>query len=281
MYEVPAACAAAVVTKREVLTLDSKNPPAPPPSPYAPPPTTKGGERREDGGGEKNFSTILGKATSLFCMCTVLSPRSCLRGTPGSRVGGPVSHDWTFPAFKFGRGLLVLVLVEAKSTARQQNFFRSPMPLPNFRDRLWSPGPCKGEVNGAPAKLFSVPGASVKILLSCAQSLRSPVPLSKFCSPVRSLFGPRCLCQNFCSCARGLLVLVRLEEKSTARQQNVFRSPMPLSNFRDRRRRPGPGACGGEVSSAPAKFCSVSANRDAPIFYGKRSAHPKKIFDHR
>ena len=77
------------------------------------------------------------------------------------------------------------------------------MPLPNFRDRLWRPGPCKGEVNGAPAKLFSVPGASVKILLSCA---------------------------------RGLLVLVRLEEKSTARQQNVFRSPMPLSNFRDRRR---------------------------------------------
>ena len=148
-------------------------------------------------------------------MCTVLSPRSCLRGTPGSRVGGPVSHDWTFPAFKFGRGLLVLVLVEAKSTARQQNFFRSPMPLPNFRDRLWRPGPCKGEVNGAPAKLFSVPGASVKILLSCAQSLRSPVPLSKFCSPVRvacwslsvlrrsqrraskTFFGPRCLCQIF------------------------------------------------------------------------------------
>ena len=170
-----------------------RSPPPPPP----PPPPTKGGERREDGGGEKKFSTILGKATSLFCMCTVLSPRSCLRGTPGSRVGGPVSHDWTFPAFKFGRGLLVLVLVEAKSTARQQNFFRSPMPLPNFRDRLWRPGPCKGEVNGAPAKLFSVPGASVKILLSCAQSLRSPVPLSKFCSPVRSLFGPRCLCQNF------------------------------------------------------------------------------------
>ena len=152
----------------------------PPPPSYAPPPPTKGGERREDGGGEKKFSTILGKATSLFCMCTVLSPRSCLRGTPGSRVGGPVSHDWTFPAFKFGRGLLVLVLVEAKSTARQQNFFRSPMPLPNFRDRLWRPGPCKGEVNGAPAKLFSVPDASVKILLSCAQSLRSPVPLSKF-----------------------------------------------------------------------------------------------------
>ena len=177
MYEVPAACAAAVVTKRDVLTLDSIFMPAPPPLPLRPPHTpTKGGERREDGGGEKKFSTILGKATSLFCMCTVLSPRSCLRGTPGSRVGGPVSHDWTFPAFKFGRGLLVLVLVEAKSTARQQNFFRSPMPLPNFRDRLWRPGPCKGEVNGAPAKLFSVPDASVKILLSCAQSLRSPVP---------------------------------------------------------------------------------------------------------
>ena len=116
----------------------------------------------------------------------------------------------------------------------------------------------------------------------------------------KTFFGPRCLCQNFAllcavssvpgasvkillSCARGLLVLVRLEEKSTARQQNVFRSPMPLSNFRDHRRRPGPGACGGEVSSAPAKFCSVSANRDAPIFCGKRSAHPKKfstILDH-
>ena len=129
--------------------------------------------------------------------------------------------------------------------------------------RSGRPGPCRGANNGTPVFLF-----------------RAPMPLSKFCSPVRSLFGPRCLCQNFCSCARGLLVLVRLEEKSTARQQNVFRSPMPLPNFRDRRRRPGPGACGGEVSSAPAKFCSVSANRDAPIFCAKRSAHPKKIFDH-
>ena len=155
-----------------------------PPPPLTPPPT-KGGERREDGGGEKKFSTILGKATSLFCMCTVLSPRSCLRGTPGSRVGGPVSHDWTFPAFKFGRGLLVLVLVEAKSTARQQNFFRSPMPLPNFRDRLWRPGPCKGENQRRANKTFfgprclyqnfallcavsSVPGAFVKVLLLCA-----------------------------------------------------------------------------------------------------------------
>ena len=109
------------------------------------------GERREDGGGEKTISNILGKTTSLFCMCAILSPRSCLRGTPGSRVGGPVSHDWTFPAFKFGRGLLVLVLVEEKSTARQQNVFRSPMPLP------------------------------------------------KFCSPVRSLFGPRCLRKIFAS----------------------------------------------------------------------------------
>ena len=32
-YEVPAVCAAALVTKRAVLTLDPKNPPAPPPPP--------------------------------------------------------------------------------------------------------------------------------------------------------------------------------------------------------------------------------------------------------
>ena len=113
-----------------------------------------------------------------------------------------------------------------------------------FQVRAWpaGPGPCRGEVNGAPAKLFSVPGASVKILLSCAQSLRSPVPLSKFCSPVRvacwslsvlrrsqrraskTFFGPRCLCQIFVTVG-GVLVLVLVEERSAARQQNFARSP--------------------------------------------------------
>ena len=164
LYEVPAACAAAVVTKRDVLTLDSKNPPAPPlplTPPHPHPPKVERGERT--GEERKIFSNILGRTTSLFCMCTVLSPRSCLRGTPGSRVGGPVSHDWTFPAFKFGRGLLVLVLVEAKSTARQQNFFRSPMPLPNFRDRLWRPGLVKEKSTARQQNVF-----------------RSPMPLPNF-----------------------------------------------------------------------------------------------------
>ena len=61
-------------------------------------------------------------------------------------------------------GVLVLVLVEEKSTAPQQNVSRSPVPLPNFRDRRWRPGPglFRGELNGAPAKCFSVPGASAK-----------------------------------------------------------------------------------------------------------------------
>ena len=159
-----------------------------------------------------------------------------------------------FPAFKVGRGLLVLVLVEEKSTARQQNFFRSPMPLPNFRDCRCRPGgagACRGEIKGAPAKrfsffqsplplsnfracrcrpgagacrreikgapaktffAFSVPDASVKILLFCAQSLLSPVPSS-----------------NFCSCARSLLALVLVEENSTAPRQNLF-GPRCLQN---------------------------------------------------
>ena len=82
-------------------------------------------------------------------------------------------------------GVLVLVLVEEKSTAPQQNFVRSPMPLPNFGDRRWRPGPglFRGELNGAPAKCF---------------------------------FGPRCLCQIFVT-VLGVLVLV--EENSTALKQ--------------------------------------------------------------
>ena len=39
-------------------------------------------------------------------------------------------------------------------------------------------------------------------------------------------FGPRCLCQNFVTVG-GVLVLVLAKEKTTARQQNSFRSPMP------------------------------------------------------
>ena len=59
LYEVPAACAAAVITKREVLTLDSSFPPAPPPPltpPSPPPPPPPKGERGERTGEErKNF----------------------------------------------------------------------------------------------------------------------------------------------------------------------------------------------------------------------------------
>ena len=46
--------------------------------------------------------------------------------------------------------------------------------------RSGRPGPCRGANNGTPVFLF-----------------RAPMPLSKFCSPVRSLFGPRCLGENF------------------------------------------------------------------------------------
>ena len=74
-----------------------------------------------------------------------------------------------------------------------------------------------------------------------------------------------------------VLVLVLLGEKSTARQQNVSRSPMPLSNFRDRRRRPGPGACGGEVSSAPAKFVRSPQIAMRP-FSTANAAHTRRKF---
>ena len=51
MYEVPAACAAAVVTKREVLTLDSIC--MPPPLPLRPPHPPPKGERGERTGEER------------------------------------------------------------------------------------------------------------------------------------------------------------------------------------------------------------------------------------
>ena len=59
----------------------------------------------------------------------------------------------TLPLVTVLGGVLVVVLVEEKSTAPQQKFFRSPVPLPNFRDRPGRPGPCRGELNGAKAKI--------------------------------------------------------------------------------------------------------------------------------
>ena len=39
----------------------------------------------------------------------------------------------------------------------------------------------------------------------------------------KTFFGPRCLCQIFVTVGVALVVLVLVEEKSKARQQNVFR----------------------------------------------------------
>ena len=120
---------------------------------------------------------------------------------------------------------------------------QSRLDFPCFQVRAWpaGPGPCRGEVNGAPAKLFSVPGASVKIFAPVRVACWSLSVLRRSQRRAsKTFFGPRCLYQIFVTVS-GVLVL---------------------------------------VSSAPAKFWSVSPNRDAPIFCAKRSAHPKKIFDH-
>ena len=96
-------------------------------------------------------------------------------------------------------GVLVLVLVEEKSTAPQQNFVRSPMPLPNFGDRRWRPGPglFRGELNGAPAKCF---------------------------------FGPRCLCQIFVT-VLGVLVLVFFRGEVNGAPAKVFSVPGASAKF--------------------------------------------------
>ena len=69
--------------------------------------------------------------------------------------------------------------------APAKHLCRSPMPLPKFRDLRWRPGPgpgpgaCRGENNGAPAKRFSVPDASAKILLSLLSAVSSVPTASK------------------------------------------------------------------------------------------------------
>ena len=76
-----------------------------------------------------------------------------------------------FPAFKVGRGLLVLVLVEEKSTARQQNVFQF------FGPRCL----CQNFV--------TVGGVLVLVLVEEKSTARQQ---NNF-----RFFGPRCLCQNF------------------------------------------------------------------------------------
>ena len=125
----------------------------------------------------------------------------------------------------------VLVLVKEKSTARQQNLFRSPMPLPKFCSpvrSLFGPRCLR--------KIF----ASVRVACWSLSVLRRSQRRAS-----KTFFGPRCLCQIFVTVG-GVLVLVLVEERSA-------------------------------VSSAPAKFVRSPQIAMRP-FSTANAAHTRRKF---